>query len=268
MKAYSIKYIETKGLLERDGRITEDGGYLTNDGSYLDGTKFFEKIGRDVFFERHIAIEAAKVKLANKVSSLAEKIKKLPECLQEIGECMKITRIRKNGKFLTLNQLDKLSSKLNSSFKRAGFETHLTAESKGSLNISLGGACFRINTKKLGYNARVNRLTLQSTKTGYKRTSAPTWGQREQFNHIINDVLDAQGLDARVVARGGAEADNYLTVIREFHSGRINDWRFPEVYHTGISLQVPSVLEIVRLAQAADAVKHFGLNAPWITVGQ
>lgn len=80
MKAYSIKYVGTKGIIEREGIITGDARYFTDvDGRYTEGTKFHEKIGRDVFFERHVAVEAARKKLERKIASLKGNIKRLEQ---------------------------------------------------------------------------------------------------------------------------------------------------------------------------------------------
>lgn len=130
---------------------------------------------------------------------------------------MRVTGIRIKGVRPTHAQLTKIAVRLEQSFKRAGFNTGVYIENSTALNITAGGSTFRVNTERLGHNYRVNRSSLASTKAGYKRSNLPTWDQRVEFNHAINDVLDAMSVTARVTAAHGE------FVVRT-HDGRVNSW--------------------------------------------
>jgi hypothetical protein len=168
---------------------------------------------------------------------------------------MKITRLSKNGQKVNSELLNKVQVELFTKFKKAGFITEVDL-AKGKIGMHM--CSFRIDTNKLGYNAQVSDLTVKTCKTGYKRTATPTWIQREEFNHIVNNVFDKYKLTAKIVS------GDYL--IRCHESGRVNDWAMPETYHTGYRLQVPSVLEVVPMEYASVATEWVGINAPFISV--
>jgi hypothetical protein len=170
---------------------------------------------------------------------------------------MKITKLRnKDGSAIESNQVLLAICKLEHAFAKAGFITNVTQASSSSIRIGLHMKSFVIDIAKLGYNARINTITLISCKTGYKRTNVPTWTQWEEFNHIVNNVLDALKLRANI------KSGDY--VVRSFESGRVNHWDMPEPFHNGYRLEIPSVLEIVPMKYADDAVQWVGIYAPFI----
>ncbi len=67
MKAFLIKYWETKGIQEIDGEIRQDKYFYP--GFFL--------INRDVFFEKDKAIEFAEKKRTKKIMSLVKQLEKV-----------------------------------------------------------------------------------------------------------------------------------------------------------------------------------------------
>lgn len=174
---------------------------------------------------------------------------------------MRINKMRdKEGKKWESATLRGIAFSLKRDLNHAGFITDVYVVNGTSIHIGMHMCSFRICTTKLGYNARINHFSITRTKKGYVRTSTPTWGQREQFNHIVNNRLDGLGVKANI------KSGDYT--IRSYDNGRVNEWNFPDVQHGAYGLMVPSVLEIVRLPQAELAVEWHGINAPWIAVGE
>lgn len=169
---------------------------------------------------------------------------------------MRITSIRnKAGSKLSSEEMTQLVSDLKNSIDAMGFETNVYQVNSTSIHLGMHMCSFRIIPQRLGYNARANRCTITSCKTGYKRTTTPTWTQREEFNHAVNNILDSWKLTATI--RSGEYS------IRT-SKGRINQWDMPQPFHNGFGLQVPSVLEVVPMKYAKDAVEWVGVNAPFI----
>ncbi len=77
--------------------------------------------------------------------------------------------------------------------RSAGKPKRVSVPSIG-LKIGLHMCSFRINPEVHGYNGRIDRYS--KTVAGYKRTAVPTWNQREDFNHLINEVFDTWKLSA------------------------------------------------------------------------
>lgn len=120
---------------------------------------------------------------------------------------MKITRFKSRSELNSIN----LSEILRIKLENAGFITDVDIASG---KIGLHMKSFVIDTGKLGYNARVSRY--RPSKKGYVRTNTPTWEQREQFNHIVNDFFDKYHLSGTI--KSGA----YL--VRHYLTGRVNEW--------------------------------------------
>lgn len=139
---------------------------------------------------------------------------------------MKASAIRYNekngGGKPTERFLDDLCEIIVAKAAKAGFITGSHRLTGTAIKIGMHMSSFRINTAKLGHNARVGRTNaygwhgIQSPK-GYKRTNVPTWEQREDFNHLVNDVFDKFGLVATITS------GNYTVRTR---SGRVNDWNY------------------------------------------
>lgn len=129
---------------------------------------------------------------------------------------MKITKMRTNTNELpSTDTLLKLEKMLNSKFKQAGFVTNVTlGESRSNMKIGLHMKSFTIDPNVCGQNADVGMVG-RMCKKGYKTTTIPTWSQREQFNHIVNDCFDKLKINAKIVS------GEY--VVRDL-SGRVNEW--------------------------------------------
>jgi hypothetical protein len=113
---------------------------------------------------------------------------------------MKATSIRYNSKNgggkLTARMLEELCNAILFQTNKAGFITGANVENGSSISIGLHMSSFRVNTEKLGHNARLGDY-IDSPK-GYKRTDVPTWDQRVEFNNIVNKCFDKFHLDANI----------------------------------------------------------------------
>jgi hypothetical protein len=166
---------------------------------------------------------------------------------------MLITRIRtKEGKKLTESEVATIAEFLRLKLEKAGFVTNVQFNSS-SIKLSKHSCSFTVDVAKLGYNARINHSTIDTYQTGFRRTNTPTWTQREEFNHVVNNVLDKYKLRARV--KSGEYA------IRHFHTGRVIDWTLPESYRFFKGYH--PTLEIVPLEHADVAVANYETNAPF-----
>lgn len=77
MKAYLVKYFETKGIQEIEGDIRQKEYFSSpNSGWHV--------INRDVFFEKHKAIEKAEAMRVKKIASLKKQIEKLEKLKFEL----------------------------------------------------------------------------------------------------------------------------------------------------------------------------------------
>jgi hypothetical protein len=112
---------------------------------------------------------------------------------------MRATNIRnKDGSKLTESELETLCQVIVSQAAKAGFITGSSVLSGGAIKIGLHMSSFRVDTAKLGHNARINDY-LKSLK-GYKRTNVPTWDQRVEFNDLVNAIFNRWKLTARIVS--------------------------------------------------------------------
>ena len=133
---------------------------------------------------------------------------------------MQVTSIRRKGKKLTPAQLEALSKRLESALKRAGYVTYVYVKG-AAIAITNGMGCFTIDPDKHGYNVRTgyhNGLG-QHRDRDPKRTTVPTWEQREAFNHLLNDTLDTAGITASIRSAG--------FVVRSATNGRVDEWDRP-----------------------------------------
>lgn len=169
---------------------------------------------------------------------------------------MKITRLTINGNKPTWTDLNGLESDLRNSLAAAGFETEVNL---GAGKIGMRMVCFRIIPQRCGENVYVNSYTIRATKTGYKRTTLPTWGQRERFNHIVNDCFDENNASAKIVSGP--------YIVRSAKEGRVNSWMYPRISDIRVTLsgyaQCPSVLTVVPASFGATAVEWHSIKAPY-----
>lgn len=109
-------------------------------------------------------------------------------------------------------QLNELCETIVYKALRAGFLTEAHTLTGTSIKIGLHMCSFRIDVNKLGHNARLGKF-IDSPK-GYKRTNAPTWDQRVEFNDLVNDVFDNANLSARIMS-GSFQVRNKCTGRRD-----------------------------------------------------
>jgi hypothetical protein len=117
---------------------------------------------------------------------------------------------------LATHQLEDLCRDIVHEATKVGFKTAAHPLTGSAIKIGLHMSSFRIDTTKLGHNARLGRY-IKSPK-GYKRTDVPTWEQRVEFNDLVNDVFDEYGLVALI--KSGCYT------VRDKRRGRWNetDW--------------------------------------------
>ncbi len=79
---WTIRYVETRGLLERQGVVyMPEGRHNPEEGDYptaphdvgLTDEAFFERIGSEVFFDRKEAVEATRKALKHRLTTLGER---------------------------------------------------------------------------------------------------------------------------------------------------------------------------------------------------
>lgn len=127
---------------------------------------------------------------------------------------MRATKIRTNkGEVPSTDTMLKLEQLLKKAMTKQGFISNAAALSRTGMKIGLRMCSFRIDTTKHGYNEDRGRIG-SSCKAGYKRTSIPTWEQREEFNHMVNDCFDKLKLSAKIksgpfVVRNGVRVNEW-----------------------------------------------------------
>lgn len=127
---------------------------------------------------------------------------------------MRATQIRtQNGNKPESYQLEHLVNHIVHVAESKGFKTDGDVLNGTSVKIGLRMISFRIITAILGHNGRRDRYT--KSPKGYKRTDVPTWSQREDFNHLVNDAFDKFGLVAVI------KSGNFTVRTKE---GRVNEW--------------------------------------------
>lgn len=146
--------------------------------------------------------------------------------------------------------LDELCQAILAATGKAGYITDAHRLTGSAIKIGLHMSSFRVDTAKLGHNARVGRF-VKSPK-GYKRTDVPTWDQRVEFNDIVNDVFDRYGLVALI--KSGS------FTVRDKREGRKDegDWQYQKPMHYGFDY-CPD--EIMPEADARDACDSDRLEA-------
>jgi len=134
---------------------------------------------------------------------------------------MRATNIRIAGKKPTREELAHVADMLRGAYLLAGYVTDV--EIRGAaLTISSGMGQFRVDTDRLGYNARLPRDSWHgfggqgNTIRGYARTDVPTWEQRVEFNNLTNGVLDALNVSATI--RSGP------FTVRSARDGAVTSW--------------------------------------------
>jgi len=146
---------------------------------------------------------------------------------------MKITNIRtKNNEIPSTDSILALEKMLVSKFNKAGFITVVNPLTRASLKIGLHMCSFRVDIDKLGHNADFGNAG-RMCKLGYKKTAVPTWEQREQFNHIVNDCFDKLKLSATIKSGD--------LLIRHKLDGRINWWHPSDSYYGVRALEIKPI---------------------------
>jgi hypothetical protein len=117
-----------------------------------------------------------------------------------------------------------LEKALKTAFTKSGFISDAKADSRVAMKIGLHMRSFRIDVSKLGHNRDYGYVGLRC-KAGYKLTDSPTWSQREDFNHLVNDVFDRFKLSAQI--KSGT------FVVRSKSTGRVYQWSSTNAYNGG-----------------------------------
>lgn len=128
---------------------------------------------------------------------------------------MKVTKIKSNGKKVSLSELETLCQYIVFKASAAGFITESSVVNSQSIKIGLHMRTFKIDVNQLGYNAQYNPY--RQTKLGYVRTCTPTWEQRVEFNNIVNEAFDRFKLTANI------KSGDY-TIRKGFYSYTEDDW--------------------------------------------
>jgi hypothetical protein len=106
---------------------------------------------------------------------------------------MKVTKLTKNNKKLTNNQLNAVARIINNTMRGSlGFLIDVEVLNS-SLKIGYQKCQFKINTTRHGYNT-------QHSHGRRKLTSLPTWDQRVEFNNALNAIFDSLNLSAKIVS--------------------------------------------------------------------
>jgi hypothetical protein len=151
---------------------------------------------------------------------------------------MRVTCIRdKRGEIPSTDLILKLERLLNSAMKKNGFISDAQAITRSSMKIGLHMCSFRIDPLVHGHNADKGYIGSRC-KAGFKRTTIPTWSQREEFNHMVNDVFDSLKLSARIMSGP--------FTIRSKSTGRVDLWFPCQAYNGGDRL-----FEIVSMDEVA-----------------
>lgn len=131
---------------------------------------------------------------------------------------MRATGIKyKNGQKANDTTLERLCFAVLAKTTRAGFRTEVKRLTGSAIKIGLHMSSFRVDTSMLGHNARIGRYT--KSPKGYKRTDVPTWGQRVEFNNIVNSVFDDLGLCASI------KSGQFIVRNKERGAFNEQDWR-------------------------------------------
>lgn len=150
---------------------------------------------------------------------------------------MKVTKIRTNkNEVPSTDVILELEKMLLASMKKNGFISGVEIKTRSAIKIGMRMCSFRIDTAKLGHNADYSYCG-RKCKTGYKKTNLPTWSQREDFNHMVNEIFDKLKLSANI------KSGPYI--IRDFTNGREYNWDpYINYYISDMVRQTPRVLEI------------------------
>ena len=82
MKFYSIRYIESKGIEEFNGKLTSDGTYAKEEPYQYCGR--FEKIGKDAFTSRSEAVKAGADRLQRALKAAQGKVERVKAQIKDL----------------------------------------------------------------------------------------------------------------------------------------------------------------------------------------
>lgn len=169
---------------------------------------------------------------------------------------MKLTKIRNSdGSKLTERMVEEYAQLILQALNKKGFKTNAYATGATSMKIGLHMSSFRIDTTKLGHNARVGIAAYGyngcKSPKGYKRTDVPTWDQRVEFNDTVNYILDKFNIHANI--KSGA-----YTIRKGDWSYCENDW-----YNQGsnFSYSADASRQIIPEAEARESLDSDRLEA-------
>ncbi len=141
---------------------------------------------------------------------------------------MKATRIRDHkGEVPSTELILKLEKLLLKEMKAHGYISGVEIKTRTEIKIGLHMCSFRIDTQIHGHNADYSHVG-RMCKAGYKRTSIPTWSQREDFNHMVNRCFNKLKLSAKIVSGP--------FLVRSHETGEIINWSSHDAYCGGTRL--------------------------------
>lgn len=84
---YSIRYVETDGIVKREAIIKDIDGntYATNCRTGWNQLVFLERVGKDIFLNEEEAIAAGKVKLERAIHSIEKRKKRILNRIAGLG---------------------------------------------------------------------------------------------------------------------------------------------------------------------------------------
>jgi len=115
----------------------------------------------------------------------------MPKSYMKERNDMKITKMRIKGQKPTHEQMIDIELALRARFARAGFITGVHLVNSARIDIGQHMRSFSLDTSKHDRN-------LQCSPYKERLTNLPTWGQRVEFNNIVNSVLNKYKVSANV----------------------------------------------------------------------
>jgi len=167
---------------------------------------------------------------------------------------MKIMKIKNNAtgkKFENIKILELIAERLELELGSKGYITEYTVINSSRIDLKLRGRSFKVNTDKLGYNAKLDN----SIKHGYRRSNTPTWGQRVDYNNTVNRVLNDYEVSCKVVS-GDFTIRNGVVCFDE------RDWKDQVPYWMGKDLYIKEdeAISMIQYVNMQDIVMGEGVR--------
>lgn len=132
---------------------------------------------------------------------------------------MKISKIRINGSMPTDQTISALMINLIEELRNVGFITDATQKTSTCIKLGLRMRSFSIDIEKMPHNIQYNPFRPQG-----KLTNLPTWNQRVEYNNIVNRVLTALGISAKVTSGEYLVRDGEMELTESDWNDQQPDW--------------------------------------------